>query len=210
MFSFNSLINFFFLLKHRKNFKNWKKRNFQSPSPDFIKHQILKNNNLKNSLWIETGTYYGETTHFLSKIAKKVITIEADKRLAKIAKSRFIKNKNIEVVYGKSEQVLESILTQKKYFKNLCIYLDAHLCTDHVTSLKTFGTDNYGTPIIRELNIIKKNLTKITNLRILIDDIRLFDKNFQNYPKKIKLIEWCEKNRYQWNIEHDILIIRNK
>jgi len=210
MISFNSLVNFFFLIKHRKNLKNWKKRNFQPPSPDFIKQQILKNNNLKNSVWIETGTYYGETTFFLSKFAKKVVTIEADKRLAEIAKTRFISNKNIEIIQGKSELVLKNIINQNKHHKNLCIYLDAHLCTDHITGLKTFGSNNYGTPIIKELNIIRKNIVKGTNIRILIDDIRLFDKNFQNYPKKIKLISWCEKNKYQWSIEHDILIIKNR
>ena len=71
MLKLNSIRNLIWLIKYRKNFKNWKKRNFNPPSPDFIKHQILINNNLKDSLWVETGTYYGDTTKILSKIAKK-------------------------------------------------------------------------------------------------------------------------------------------
>ena len=85
----NSINNIVWLSKNRKHFKNWKKRQFSPPSPEFIKHEVLKNNNLKNCLWIESGTYYGDTTNELSKISNKVISIEADDRLSKLAiKSR--------------------------------------------------------------------------------------------------------------------------
>ena len=73
---FRSIKHFIWSFKNRKSFKNWRARNFSPPSPDVIKHQILANNNLKDSLWIETGTYYGETTKLLSKISKKTIEKE--------------------------------------------------------------------------------------------------------------------------------------
>ena len=82
----NSINNIVWLLKNRKHFKNWKKRKFSPPSPEFIKHDILKSNTLENCLWIESGTYYGDTTNMLSKNAKKVISIEADERLSNLAK----------------------------------------------------------------------------------------------------------------------------
>ena len=82
----NSINNIIWLLKNRKHFKNWKKRQFSPPSPEFIKHDILKSNTLENCLWIESGTYYGNTTNVLSKIANKVISIEADERLFNLAK----------------------------------------------------------------------------------------------------------------------------
>ena len=133
MIKFNSLSNFLFLLKYRKNFKNWKKRNFNPPSPDFIKHQIIKNHNLTNSIWIETGTYYGETTNVLSKITNKVVSIEADKRLFQLASNRFKNHNNVEIINGRSENILNEILKINISMKNICLYLDAHLCTDHIT-----------------------------------------------------------------------------
>ena len=65
---------------NRRSLNNWFKRNFSSPSPEFVKHEIIKKNNLDNSFWIETGTYYGDTTKLLSNISDEVISIEADKR----------------------------------------------------------------------------------------------------------------------------------
>ena len=208
MFKLNSLRNLIWLFKHRKNFKNWKKRNFNSPSPDFIKHQILVNNNIKSCLWIETGTYYGNTTQILSKIGHKVISIEADIRLFNLATDKFNKKKNIDIINGKSENILKDILEKNIKYKKLCIYLDAHLCTDHITGLNTFGNELKGTPVMRELEIIEKDLKNREEINILIDDIRLFDKNFQNYSNKNNLVNWCKKHNFQWDIEHDIFIAK--
>ena len=97
---FRSIKHFIWSFKNRKSLKNWRARNFSPPSPDIIKHQILMNNNLKDSLWIETGTYYGETTKLLSKISKKTISIEADKNLFENS-NKILKNfKNVEILNG--------------------------------------------------------------------------------------------------------------
>ena len=207
MVSFNSIKNLLWIYKNRNHFKNWKKRKFSSPSPDFVKHQILRNNNLEKCFWIETGTYYGETTLVLSKIAKKVISIEADDRLFKLANERFKKNEKIKIINAKSEDILDKVLNENIEFKNVCIYLDAHLCTDHINGSNTFGNEQTGTPIEAELKIIEKNLYKFTNIKILIDDIRLFDKKFQNYSTKSSLIYWSDKHNFKWTIEHDIMIM---
>ena len=204
----NSIDNIIWLLKNRKHFKNWKKRQFSSPSPEFIKHEILKSNTLENCLWIESGTYYGNTTNVLSKIANKVISIEADERLSNLAKKKFEKIKNIEIVLGKSEDLLKNILTKNYTHKNVCIYLDAHLCQDHLINKKTFGNEEAGTPIKMELNSIENEKNNFDNINLLIDDIRLFDANFQNYPSKNYLVDWCKKNNFKWEIMHDIFLAK--
>ena len=45
-------------------------------------------------------------------------------------------------------------------FENICIYLDAHLCHDHLSNQKTFGDEDSATPIKLELNFIQNYLNK--------------------------------------------------
>ena len=205
---FRSVKYFIWSLKNRKSLKNWRARNFSPPSPDVIKNQILINNNLKNSLWIETGTYYGETTKLLSKISKKTISIEADKNLFETS-NKILKNfKNVEILNGKSEDLLDKVISKNLNFKNVCIYLDAHLCQDHLKNTKTFGNENTATPILNELEIITKYLANFEKIVVLIDDIRLFQGKFQNYPNKNTLVNWCKENDFLWEIEQDIFICK--
>ena len=205
---FRSVKYFIWSLKNRKSLKNWRARNFSPPSPDVIKNQILINNNLKNSLWIETGTYYGETTKLLSKISKKTISIEADKNLFETS-NKILKNfKNVEILNGKSEDLLDKVISKNLNFKNICIYLDAHLCQDHLKNTKTFGNENTATPILNELEIVSKYVSNFEKIVVLIDDIRLFQGKFQNYPNKNTLVSWCKENNFLWEIEQDIFICK--
>ena len=205
---FRSIKHFIWSFKNRKSLKNWRARNFSPPSPDIIKHQILMNNNLKDSLWIETGTYYGETTKLLSKISKKTISIEADKNLFETS-NKILKNfKNVEILNGKSEDLLDKVISKNLNFKNVCIYLDAHLCQDHLKNTKTFGNENTATPILNELEIVSKYVSSFEKIVVLIDDIRLFKGKFQNYPDKNTLVNWCKENNFLWEIEQDIFICK--
>ena len=204
--SLNSLKNIFWLLKNRKSFKNWQKRNFQPPSPEFIKHQIIKNNNLENSLWIETGTYYGETTRILSEISSKTISIEADKQLYNLSRKKLANLSNVEIVLGDSKEILPNIINSNLKYDNICFYLDAHLCHDHLKKINTFGNEDSSTPIRMELSYIENSFKNFKKINILIDDIRFFVSNFQNYPNINYLTDWCEKNNLEWKIEHDIFI----
>ena len=205
---FRSIKHFIWSFKNRKSLKNWRARNFSPPSPDVIKHQILMNNNLKDSLWIETGTYYGETTKLLSKISKKTISIEADKNLFETSNRILKKFKNVEILNGKSEDLLDKVISKNLNFKNVCIYLDAHLCQDHLKNTKTFGNENTATPILNELEIISKYAASFEKIVVLIDDIRLFKGKFQNYPDKNTLVNWCKENNFLWEIEQDIFICK--
>ena len=208
--NFKSTNNLLWILKNKRSIKNWKERNFSAPSPEVVKHHILAKNNLKNSLWIETGTYYGETTKLLSKISKKTVSIEADETLYQLAKKKLSNLKNVEILFGKSEDLLEDVIKSNLDFYNVCIYLDAHLCQDHIRNINTFGTENKATPIKFELNCISKYISNFENIVVLIDDIRLFKKNFQNYPDKDDIVDWCKKNNFIWDIEQDIFICIKK
>ena len=113
---------------------------------------------MQDSAWIETGTYYGETTKILSQISNKIVSIEADQDLYNLAKKNFSNFKNIEVMFGRSEDKLNEALEKIKTYKNICIYLDAHLCHDHIKNKKTFGDEKDATPIKKELKFKKVSL----------------------------------------------------
>ena len=194
---------------NRRSLNNWYKRNFSSPSPEFVKHQVIKKYNLQKSLWIETGTYYGDTTKILSDIAEKVISIELDKRLYDLAIKKFENSKKINVINGESQNLLQDILKNESY-KNLCLFLDAHTCLDHITNKLISKNETLETPIMIELNIIESYIKKFNNVNILIDDIRLFDGKTKNYPNINEIVDWARKNNSSWFIEHDIFIINYK
>ena len=205
---FRSIKHFIWSFNNRKSIKNWRSRNFSPPSPDVIKHQVLVSNNLNESLWIETGTYYGETTKLLSKISKKTISIEADKNLYETSKKKLKNLKNVEILNGKSEDLLNKVISENLDFKNICVYLDAHLCQDHLRNTKTFGSETTATPILIELEVVSKYIINFEKIVVLIDDIRLFQGSFQNYPNKNALVDWCKENNFLWEIEHDIFICK--
>ena len=184
---FRTITNILWLLKNHRQIKNWKKRNFSPPSPEFVKHQIIQNNNIEESAWIETGTYYGDTTKILSRISSKVISIEADQDLYELAKKTFSNLENIELMFGKSEDKLPEAFKKIK---------------------KTFGVEKDATPIKKELKFIEEQKDKFNKINILIDDIRLFNNKFQNYPKKDYLVNWCKDNNFDWEIEQDIFICK--
>ena len=99
-------------------------------------------------------------------------------------------------------------MEKEKSFENLCIYLDAHLCSDHIKNIDTFGSVNNSTPIAKELKIIEQNLKNFKKVKVLIDDIRLFSLNYHNYPSINEIVDWCKKNQLQWSIEQDIFIAK--
>src|SRR5262245_40603815 len=53
---------------------------------------------------IETGTFLGDTTHFLAAKGYRVVTVEVEPRLAAWARARFDGIANVRVVEGDSEQ----------------------------------------------------------------------------------------------------------
>ena len=71
---------------------------------------------MQDSAWIETGTYYGETTKILSQISNKIVSIEADQDLYNLAKKNFSNFKNIEVMFGRSEDKLTEALEKIKAY----------------------------------------------------------------------------------------------
>ena len=116
---------------------------------------------------------------------------------------KLLKNEGYKISLKKDFKSLKNL-----NFQNVCIYLDAHLCQDHLKNTKTFGNEDKATPVLNELEIITKYLANFEKIVVLIDDIRLFQGKFQNYPNKNTLVNWCKENDFLWEIEQDIFICK--
>ena len=178
----------------------WNKRGFLDNSPQFIKQKILKKNSIKNAVWIESGTYLGSTTSFLSKISPHVHTIEPEKTLYLNAKKQFFQC-NVTCYNDTSENIIHLIIGNLDGEINF--WLDGHY-----SGGITFKGD-IECPVLKELETISQNLKKFKKICIFIDDARCFfeGNEYVNYPSINKIIDWARNNNFVWKVEHDIIIL---
>jgi hypothetical protein len=127
--------------------------------------------NYVNDVFIETGTYYGETAKIATTLGfKKVITIELQEHLQKIAKQT-CNGLNIDFYLGDSPRILNDILP--KIDSKITFWLDAHI--DNCNIIENITPNIRKCPLIEELEIIKTSSRN--DHVIIIDDIRLFGAN---------------------------------
>lgn len=180
----------------------WRSNNYRPPSPYSIKKKTLQNNAFPNVGWIETGTYLGETTKFLSKNYSSVITIEPSAPHFNYVSKRFRKISNVKVINTTSENSFSELLRNSK--DELNIYLDGHYSGDG-----TFGESKV-TPVKEELDSIEKSLDRFKKLFVAIDDFRVFTNSDSAYPSRYYLIDFCKRNNLIWNAEQDIFMFWKK
>jgi hypothetical protein len=180
----------------------WRSNNYRPPSPYSVKKKILQNNALPNTGWIETGTYLGETTKFLSKKYSSVTTIEPSTPHFNYVSKRFRKIGNVKVINATSENSFSELLRNSK--DELNIYLDGHYSGDG-----TFGESKI-TPVKEELDSIEKSLDRFKKLFVAVDDFRVFKNSDSAYPSRYYLIDFCKRNNLIWNVEQDIFMFWKK
>jgi len=149
----------------------WRRRHSPPPAPPHVKRGIVADyvNRVRPSIFVETGTYRGDTLARVRPLVNRAISIELDPTLAKAAQRRFKRWPNVEIRIGDSALVLAEVvagLTQPSLF-----WLDGHY-SGGVTA-------NSGeSPVMKELSSILLSSGEHT---VLIDDARLFD-GTDGYP----------------------------
>ncbi len=180
----------------------WRHSNYSSPSPQHVKIKVLKSHSLPNATWIETGTYLGDTTSKLAKIASKVISIEPQTELSVFASRRLRRKKNVEVINATSEGCIIKVLGGVS--GPTCFWLDGHYSGD----ITFQGTEV--SPISAELSAISNYLAS-NKVAVLIDDFRLFVNSASTgYPSQYSLVKWADENNLTWTVEHDIFIAKSR
>jgi hypothetical protein len=177
-------------------------RGFQDPAPNWVKWRVLKKHFIKGGTCVETGTYLGETTEFLSRNYPKVISLEPHFILFENAKVRFESTPNVEVLNISSEDGFDKIVNN--IFCSANFWLDGHFSGD--------GTFDGGgiTPIEIELEVIKRYMKNMADISIAIDDFRLFQEDGSSgYPSPNILVNFANRNGFNWTIERDIFLMRH-
>lgn len=118
-------------------------------------------------VFIESGTFMGESTSLASNIFEKVYTIELEPSLYDRAVSLFKEKTNIDTLFGDTIKILPEILIKES--RNSIFWLDGH------NSGPGTNVGEIDFPALQECEIIDKYFTGNLGL-ILIDDVRLFGK----------------------------------
>lgn len=124
-------------------------------------------------IFVEAGTYKGETTAFLVPYADQVISVELHDGLFAAAKQRFAKYPNVSLIHG------DSLVEIPKVVANCSspplVFLDGHFSGE-------------GTATGEEMEPAESTLRRLADVApagttIVIDDLRLFGSGLAGFPQ---------------------------
>jgi hypothetical protein len=179
-------------------FNDWLRNDCQGLPPHVFKQNTILEFQKKSGFdtLVETGTYLGDMVEAQKKFFKKIYSIELSIKLYGMAKTRFKKDTNVEIVQGDSGRMLSTIVA--KLDKPAIFWLDGHY------SAGITAKGDKDCPIFEELDAIFKG--KIKNHVLLIDDARCFVGQ-GDYPTIEELSKFIEGTipGYKLEIKKDIL-----
>ena len=199
--NFNFFVNYY--LRRASSFfltKVFGLHNVGNTKSVLIKREILRSLIMNYSLEtvVETGTYLGDTTRFLSQYVKKIYSIEIGTQLATMARRRFKRKPEIEIMLGDSGELLEELLLEIN--GNVLFFLDGHF-SEGITSTSL----SYETPLIRELQVLSKSRNLPQSI-IVIDDAHELSKG-NDYPSENEIKSIFKENKINVLKVHNLLIL---
>ncbi|MFC1481293.1 hypothetical protein ACFL6E_03495 [Candidatus Neomarinimicrobiota bacterium] len=145
---------------------------------------------LKTEVFIESGTYKGNTTFLASRYFEDVFSIESEKDIFLSTEKRFAKNSRIKLWHSKSEEVLHELLSLSGD-RRCTFWLDSHPMEP------TPGLD---AGINAELGIIKEHGRRNDHI-ILIDDYPFIIDEEPGYPTIDIVVEKLKQINENYIIE---------
>jgi hypothetical protein len=175
--------------------REWRSRQYEIPAPPSVKRRAIARNAIHGGTFIEAGTFLGDTAIAAQRYSKRVVTIEASPALCADLRPRLARYPNIELIEGRSQEVLPDILT--KVAGDVTFWLDAH-----ASGGITFDDPDI-TSIKSDLSVISSRLDHMDKVVVMIDDVRGF--GYPPYPDVSFLLEWAKANAMKWKFELDML-----
>jgi hypothetical protein len=127
------------------------------------------------NIFVEGGTYQGNTAKEMGLIFNKVFTIEKSQQMYDLAKKNLSAVNNVYLLHGDTREFINELLNE---YDSILFWLDAHW-----SGGVTYGEKDE-CPLLEELKIIFEHKK---NYAILIDDARLF---LAPPPSPHKLSAW--------------------
>lgn len=170
---YHPLRNFIIKIMQPRLLKAWEASGRLAPPPAIVKHRAIRTyaEQFGLKVFIETGTYYGDTVEAVKTLFEKIYSIELSRDLHERAKKRFRSDRNVHLVWGDSGECIGEIM--KKINQPSLFWLDGHYSGGETARGKG------DTPIYMELGHILRapDLGHV----ILIDDAHCFG-NDPGYP----------------------------
>jgi hypothetical protein len=142
--------------------------------------------------FVETGTYRGDTVAAVRSRVPRVLSIELDPTLARLASRRFAKDRNVSIIEGDSARELPGVLTSLT--ASSLVWLDGHF-SGGVTA------DSGRSPVMHELHAVLR--TSVPHV-VLIDDVRLFN-GTDGYPALADVLDLFADREFDVAVQDDIL-----
>jgi hypothetical protein len=183
-----------------KEYREWEAKGCPVPPPHAAKQRKIEEiSELYDcEIFIETGTYLGDTIWSQKGNFKKLISIELGKKLYMAAVKRFKMYPHIEIFWGNSGDLLYRIMP--RISSRALLWLDGHYSGGITAKGKT------ECPVFRELDAIFSH-NSLQHI-IMIDDARLFIGQ-RDYPTMNELKDYVKKRapKYRINVENDMIIM---
>ena len=177
--------------------REWR-RHRRPPAPRPVKADAIRRfaEPATRSVFIETGTFYGDMLAALSQDFERLYSIELHLGLARRASRRFAGDARISIIGGDSGEMLEPLL--RSLSRPCVLWLDGHY-----SGVLTARGDS-DTPILRELDALFRGGTPAD--AVLIDDARLFGTDAA-YPTLAEVERRTRAARAGWivRVEDDII-----
>ena len=97
--------------------------NGQTVRRELVRRCVVR---LKPNFILETGTYRGTTTEFFADFGRKVVSVESNRRFYEFSRRRLAPWPNVDVVLGRSQEVLRRQDVISSSATHVFAYLDAH------------------------------------------------------------------------------------
>jgi hypothetical protein len=177
--------------------RQWR-RHRRPPAPRPVKAAAIRRFAVprERSVFVETGTFYGDMLAALADDFESFYSIELHPDLARRAARRFASDPRVSILEGDSGQRLETLL--RSLARPCVLWLDGH----YSGGLTARGQSD--TPILLELDALFRGGTPLD--AVLIDDARLFGTDAA-YPTLEELERRTRAARPAWvvRVEDDII-----
>jgi len=177
----------------------WGASGYRIPSPPMVKRAAIRRNAVHGGTFVETGTFFGDTSAYACRFSTKVITLEPARELYEAAVRRFSRKRpQVELINATSEEAFPGLVPRLE--GDITFWLDGHY-----SGGITYEGEQH-TPLLRELECIGPHVGRFGRLAVLVDDIHACGTN-PAYPPMSMVLDWARAHGLPWHIEHDILVM---